>query len=116
MKPVSWKILAGIAFLTIAAYAKGPHWEDKNGTVHDDNIVFASKAKSYGVDENIKPFKGYIDVKVIIRVESKCWFLANDRADGGFKRSEWRVIGENTVEGTSKNPQKYFPHLLRSFF
>lgn len=86
-------------------FRHGAYWQDeKTCKWHYETIVPTSRARGYGIYNGwwmrIKKGMEYADTKIIIKRSNKCYFLPKEEkpGDGGFKRSEWKVVGPNTVE------------------
>lgn len=86
-------------------FRHGAYWQDeKTCKWHYETIVPTSRARGYGIYNGswmrIKKGMEYADTKLIIKRSNKCYFLPKEEkpGDGNFKRSEWKVVGPNTVE------------------
>ena len=86
-------------------FKHGARWQDKNTCKwHYGTIVPTGRAREYGIYNGlwsrIKKGMQYADTRLIIKRSNKCYFLPKEEkpGDGNFKRSEWKVVGPNTVE------------------
>lgn len=83
----------------------GAYWQDKKTCErHYSTIVPSKKALSMGIynglwsriNKSDKTDKMYMDTKLTIKRSNKCFFL--QKTKDGWKRNEWKIIGERTVE------------------
>jgi len=82
-------------------FKHGAYWQDKNTCErHYQTTVPSKQARGMGIYNGLwskitNNKTDYADTKLTIKRSNKCFFL--DKVNG-WKRSEWKVVGDNTVE------------------
>jgi len=86
-------------------FKHGARWQDKYTCEwHYSNVVPMSKTRTYGIYNGlwsrINKNTEYADTRIRIKRSNRCYFIDKEKVkgDGGFKRNEWKVIGDDTVE------------------